>query len=170
MRVMETRPEVTRRRDQDTPSSWLAGRRVLVLGSGALGAPVSEFCVRASVKELTVADYAVVNPGILVRQPYTDADIGLGKACALANRLSAIREDVGVTPTLGDVRSGCFAPDRDLSAYDLVIDATADASVRSATALARKDAAGRPPLITIAIAHTAEPGLVTTNLPAATSA
>ena len=63
MRVMETRPEVTRRRDQDTPSSWLCGRRVLVLGSGALGALFSEFCVRAGVKELTVADYAVVNPG-----------------------------------------------------------------------------------------------------------
>ena len=79
MKVMETRPEVTRRRDEDTASSWLAGMRVLVLGSGALGAPVSEYCVRAGVKELTVADFSVVNPGILVRQPYLDADIGLGE-------------------------------------------------------------------------------------------
>src|SRR5260370_38972322 len=97
MRVMETRPEVTRRRDQDTPSSWLAGRRVLVLGSGALGAPVSEFCVRASGKELTVADCAVGNPGLLVRQPYTDADIGLGKDCAAANRPPAIRAQLDST-------------------------------------------------------------------------
>ncbi len=168
MRVMETRPEVTRRRDQDTPSSWLTDRRVLVLGSGALGAPVSEFCVRAGVKELTVADYAVVNPGVLVRQPYTDADIGLDKARALANRLSAIREDLDVTPLHGNVRSRFFAPDQDMSAYDLVIDATADSSVRSAIELARKDAAARPPLITMVIGYNAERGLVTTNLSGAT--
>jgi molybdopterin/thiamine biosynthesis adenylyltransferase len=170
MRVMETRPEVTRRRDQDTPSSWLSGRRVLVLGSGALGAPVSEFCVRAGVKELTVADYTVVNPGILVRQPYTDADIGLGKARALASRLSAIRDDLDVTPSHGNVRSGFFAPDQDLTAYDLVIDATADTSVRSVIELARKNSAVRPPLITMVIGHNAERGLITTNLPAATGA
>lgn len=170
MDIMETRPEVTRRRDQDTPSSWLAGRRVLVLGSGALGAPVSEFCVRAGVKELTVADYAIVNPGILVRQPYTDADIGLGKASALASRLSAIRDDLDVAPSHGNVRSTFFASEQDLSAYDLVIDATADASVRSAIELARKDAAVRPPLVTMVIGHNAERGLVTTNLPTATGA
>ncbi|MEW2594367.1 ThiF family adenylyltransferase [Micromonospora aurantiaca] len=170
MRVMETRPEVTRRRDQDTPSSWLAGRRVLVLGSGALGAPISEFCVRAGVKELTVADYAAVNPGILVRQPYNDADIGLGKAHALAKRLSAIRDDLDVTPSHVNVRSGFFAPDQDLGAYDLVIDATADASVRSNIELARKNADVRPPLVTMVIGHNAERGLVTTNLPAATGA
>jgi integrative and conjugative element protein (TIGR02256 family) len=170
MRVMETRPEVTQRRDQNTPASWLAGRRVLVLGSGALGAPVSEFCVRAGVKELTVADHAVVNPGILVRQPYTDGDIGLGKAGALANRLSTIRPDLDVTPSPGNVRAEFFAPDQDLSTYDLVIDATADASVRSTIELARRNATVRPPLITIVIGHDADRGLVTTNLPEATGA
>ncbi|MFI5893777.1 ThiF family adenylyltransferase [Actinoplanes sp. NPDC051513] len=170
MDIMETRPEVTRRRDQDTPSRWLAGRRLLVLGSGALGAPVSELCVRAGVKELTVADSAVVKPGILVRQPYTDADIGRGKARALASRLSAIRDDLDVEPSHGNVRTKFFAPDQDLSAYDLIIDATADASVRSAIELARKHAAVRPPLVTMVIGHNAERGLVTTNLPAATGA
>lgn len=170
MRVMETRPEVTRRRDQDTPSSWLAGRRVLVLGSGALGAPVAEFCVRAGVKELTVADHAVVNPGILVRQPYADADIGAGKARALAKRLSTIREDLDVTPSFGNVRSEFFALDQGFSAYDLVIDATADASVRSVIELAWKNVAERPPLITMVVGHDAERGLVTTNLRRASGA
>lgn len=170
MRVMETRPEVTRRRDQETPASWLRGKRILVLGSGALGAPVSEFCVRAGVQELTIADQAVVNPGILVRQPYTDDDIGLGKARALAQRLSTIRPDLEVTPSPGNVRAEFFAPDHDLSAYDLVIDATADASVRSTIELARKDTAVRPPLITMVVGHDADRGLVTTNLPGATGA
>lgn len=170
MRVMEARPEVTRRRDQDTPANWLAGKRVLVLGSGALGAPASEFCVRAGVKELTVADHTVVNPGILVRQPYTDDDIGLGKASALANHLSVIRPDLEVTASSGDVRAKFFAPDQDLGAYDVVIDATADASVRSFIELTRKNTTVRPPLITMVIGHDAERGLVTTNLPNATSA
>lgn len=170
MRVMEARPEVTRRRDEGTPSNWLAGKRVLVLGCGAVGAPVSEFCVRAGVKELSVADYAAVNPGILIRQPYTDADIGRGKARALAERLSTIRQDLDVTPSHQNVRSAFFAPGQDMSAYDLVIDATADASVRSVIELARKSAAVRPPLVTMVIGHNAERGLVTTNLSSATGA
>ena len=68
------------------------------------------------------------------------------------------------------MRSTFFAPDQDLSAYDLIIDATADTSVRSVIELARKDAAVRPPLITMVIGHDAERGLVTINLPAATGA
>jgi integrative and conjugative element protein (TIGR02256 family) len=167
---MESRPEVTRRRDQNTPTSWLAGKRVLVLGTGALGAPASEFCVRAGVKELTVADRAMVNPGILVRQPYTDDDIGLGKARALAKRLSMIRPDLDVTPWPGNVRAEFFGPDHDLSAYDLVIDATADASVRSIIELTRKNTTVRPPLITMVIGHDADRGLIITTLPDATGA
>jgi hypothetical protein len=38
MRVLEDRPEITGRRDEGLPSNWLAGKRVLVLGCGALGA------------------------------------------------------------------------------------------------------------------------------------
>jgi hypothetical protein len=170
MRVMETRPEVTRPRDYATPLSWLAAKRVVVLGCGALGAPVAEFCVRAGVKELAVADMGVVTPGILVRQPYTDADIGRAKARALAERLSTIRMDLTVTPLVGNVRTTVFATGQDLSAFDLVIDATADASVRAFVEKARKGATVRPPLVSMVIGHDAERGLVTTNLAAATGA
>lgn len=170
MRVMETRPEVTSRRDQGTPLSWLAGKRVLVLGCGALGAPVADFCVRAGVKELTVADNGIVTPGILVRQPYLDADIGRPKAKALAERLSRVRVDMTVTPSVGNVRMTFFAAGQDLSEFDLVIDAAADASVRSVVERTRKDATVRPPLVTMVIGHDAERGLVTTNLTGATGA
>lgn len=170
MRVMETRPEVTRRRDQATPLSWLAGKRVLVLGCGALGAPVAESCVRAGVRELTVADKGIVTPGILVRQPYTDADIGRPKARALAEPLSTIRTDLTVTPSVGNVRTTFFATGQDLSAFDLVIDATATPSVRAIAEKARKDATDWPPLVTMVIGHDAERGLVTTNRSDATGA
>lgn len=170
MQVMETRPEVTRRRDQATPSSWLADKRVLVMGCGALGAPVAEFCVRSGVDELTVADNGIVTPGILVRQPYTDDDVGHPKARALAERLSTIRKDLAVTPSVGNVRTTFFAAGQDLSAFDLVIDATANASVRAVAEKARRDATERPPLVTMVIGHDAERGLVTTNLSDATGA
>lgn len=171
MTVMEARPEVTRRRDTGTPLTWLEGKRVLVLGCGALGAPAAEFCVRAGVAELTVADNGVVSPGILVRQPYADADIGLPKARALAERLSSIRTDLEVKPIVGNVRTTIFDAGRDQSDFDLIIDATADASIRSVVEKARKDCSEpSPPLVTLVIGHDAQRGLVTTNMPADTGA
>ncbi|MDP3966720.1 MAG: ThiF family adenylyltransferase [Nocardioides sp.] len=170
MRVMENRPEVTRRRDAGTPASWLADKRVLVLGAGALGGPIAEACVRAGVRELTVADHGIVNPGILVRQYFTDDDIGQAKVTALARRLSAIRSDLDVIPVPGNVRTELFAPGQNLAAYDLVIDATADASVRAAIELARVSATHRPPLVTMVIGHEADRGLVAVNLPTSSGA
>ncbi len=170
MRVMEVRPEVTRRRDQRTPAGWLKDKSVLILGAGALGAPVAEACVRAGVQALRVADYAMVNPGILVRQPYTDAEIGLNKAYALSRRLSGIRSGLNVEYTSKDVRTAFFSTDHDLGAYDLVIDATADGSVRSSIELARRSPRYFPPLLTMVIGHEADKGLVTTNLHHATGA
>ena len=93
MKVYENRPEVTRRRDDNTASTWLQDKRVLILGCGALGAPIAEHCVRAGVTALTVADYGSVSPGILVRQPFADADIGRAtKAIAsMSTRYAAAR-------------------------------------------------------------------------------
>lgn len=170
MRVMEMRPEVTNRRDANTPATWLAGKRVLVMGCGALGGPVADFCVRAGVSALTVADSGVVGPGILVRQLFTNADIGHSKATVLAERLSQIRPELDVVPVVGNVRTTLFAPGHDLTAFDLIIDATADASVRAVVERARKDLQVRPPLVTMVIGHDASRGLVTTNLSKATGA
>lgn len=169
MSVFENRPEVTQRRDHSAPTSWLHGQRVLVLGCGALGGPVAEYCVRSGVGSLTIADNSVVGPGVLVRQLFTDADIGKGKAQALADRLSSVRSDLEVLPLVEDVRtSKHITEDRDQ--YDLVIDATADASVRSAIEHAWKGLSVRPPLITMVIGHDASRGLVTTSLGTATGA
>ncbi len=170
MWVMENRPEVTRRRDAGTPASWLDGKRVLVLGAGALGGPIAEACVRAGVRELTVADSGLVSPGIVVRQLFTDDDIGRAKAAALAERLSAIRGDLDVVPIVGNVRTELFAPGQNLAAYDLVIDATADSAVRAVIERARKGTVHRPPLVTMVIGHDADRGLVTVNLPSSSGA
>ena len=161
MRVHEERPEVTRRRDAGSPAEWLRGKRVLVLGCGAIGAPIAEHCARAGVASLTVADNGVVSPGVLVRQPYSDADVGKSKAAALAERLSAIRRDLEVRPAIGNVVTEILAPGTPTPDYDLVIDATADVGVRTALERARAlNRADWPNLVSLIIGHTAELGLV----------
>jgi integrative and conjugative element protein (TIGR02256 family) len=136
MTVHEDRPEVTNRRDADTAAAWLRNKRVLVLGCGALGAPIAEQCVRAGVASLTVADHGVVKPGLLVRQPCGDSDIGRRKTEALAARLTGIRRDLTLTPFTGNVLD-MFTGDADPPPYDLVIDATANIGVRTAIEAAR---------------------------------
>lgn len=171
MKVYENRPEVTRRRDDNTASIWLQGKRVLVLGCGALGAPIAEHCVRAGVAALTVADNGSVSPGILVRQPFADADIGRPKATVLAERLTTIRRDLIVEHVVGNVVNTFLRPNVDPPAFDLVVDATADIGVR--TALEHARAARRddwPPVVTALFGHQATRGLVTVSLPGATGA
>lgn len=171
MEVYENRPEVTRRRDDNTASAWLLGKRVLVLGCGALGAPIAEHCVRAGVASLTVADNGSVSPGILVRQPFADADIGRPKAAVLAERLTHIRRDLVVNPVIDNVVSALFGPSAGPPAFDLVVDASADIGVR--TALEHTRAARRadwPPVVTALFGHQATRGLVALSLPGATGA
>lgn len=171
MQVMELRPEVTQRRDKGTSVSWLTGKRVLVLGCGALGGPIAEYCVRAGVSKLTVADKSIVTPGILVRQPYVDSDIGRPKAEALANRLSSI-SPLDVHPVVGNVRTTLFSEEsvEDATDFDLVVDASADAAVRAVVERWLMGAKSRIPLVTMVIGHDAQRGLVTTNLHEATGA
>ena len=62
-------------------------------------------------------------------------------------------------------------PGQDMSGFDLIIDATADAGVRSA--IERQRRAGSkpwPPLVTMVIGHDATRGLVTISLPESTGA
>ncbi|MGE3192536.1 MAG: ThiF family adenylyltransferase [Dehalococcoidia bacterium] len=169
MVIHEARSEVTRRRDTGSPVQWLSGKRVLVLGCGALGAPIAEHCVRAGVVQLHVIDKGVVTPGILVRQPYEDADIGYNKAERLAPRLSRIRQDLTVTGSRENIVTGLLADPESLLSYDLVIDATADVGVR--VGIERAHAAARaqwPATITALFGHTAQRGVATISLPAAT--
>lgn len=171
MVVYENRPEVTRRRDMGSPATWLIGKRVLVLGCGALGAPIAEQCVRTGVRELTVVDKSAVKPGILVRQPYTDADIGYNKACALAKRLSTIRRDLAVAPVTGDAVAMFLGDAAAVPDFDLVIDATADLGVRTVLEAARGRRRGKwPPVITGLFSHEATRGIVMVSHRGATGA
>lgn len=168
MVIHEDRPEVTNRRDANTPAAWLRGKKVLVLGCGALGAPIAEHCVRAGVAALTVVDNGVVKPGILIRQPYRDFDIGYYKAQRLAGRLNGMRSDLTVKSRVCDV-IGMFTGEHQVPEYDLVIDATADVGVRAAIESARAGAREQwPPVITGLFGHDALRALGIVSRPGAT--
>ncbi len=128
-KVREMRPEVTRRRDQDSPMAWFSGNRVAIWGCGAIGTQVAEAVVRAGATRVELVDYKEVAPGLLVRQGFEDCDIGRGKAAALADRLKRIEPDLEVEAICDELihRLGEADP---LPDVDLVIDCTASSAVR----------------------------------------
>ena len=169
--VMEARPEVTVRRDSQSAESWIAGRRILIFGAGALGAPVAEHCVRAGARTITVVDNGRVSPGILVRQPYADADVHRHKATALAERLNGLLDGPSVAGVVKSAQSILRSQDSWVSDVDLVIDATADASV--ASLLERCRATRRtdwPHVMSLLVGHDARRGIVAVSRPGATGA
>ncbi len=169
MVIHEDRPEVTRRRDASTAAAWLREKKVLVLGCGALGAPIAELCVRAGAAALTVVDNGVVKPGILIRQPYRDFDIGYYKAERLAGRLDGMRPGLTVDSRVCDAIGMFTGEDLRVPGFDLVIDATADVGVRAAIETARADARGQwPPVITGLFGHDAVRALGIVSRPGAT--
>jgi integrative and conjugative element protein (TIGR02256 family) len=169
VRVFEQRPEVTARRDGGSPAAWLQGKRVLVLGAGALGGPIAESCVRAGTAHVTIVDTGVVTPGILVRQPYADADVGKYKSQVLAARLRTVRRAASVDGDPYDALEylrPAVRPD-----FDLIVDATADASVRAALEHARNTAPDKwPPVVTVLVGHDARRGIMALSRSDATGA
>jgi proteasome lid subunit RPN8/RPN11 len=157
--VYDTRAEAAIRRDTGRPIEKVKGSRVLILGCGALGAPIAEHCVRAGASTVDIVDWGDAHPGILVRQPYEDADVGLPKAERLADRLNDIRPETYVRAWVADVlalpMNQKVVPD-----FDLIIDATAD---RSVAAWLERKRWGRahmwPDLVTVVISQTARRGI-----------
>ena len=128
--LMEARAEVTVRRDSDSSLAALRGRSVAVWGCGALGAPIALALCRAGVKRLVLVDNGTVNPGLLVRQPYQEADIGSPKPDALEAQLKLIRPDIVVEKFKWNASHQVAAASMWANGCDLVIDATASEIVR----------------------------------------
>ncbi len=167
--VLEARPELVTRRDASAAAHWLSRRRVLVLGAGALGAPVVEAAARGGAAEVTVVDYSIVHPGILVRQPYADADVGLPKATVLAERLGQLGLTCVIRPVDRDAVEVTREMDSGARAYDLIIDTTANRTVRAELERHRSIARDTwPATVALMIGHTAQRGIASISLPLAT--
>lgn len=125
--VSDERPEVTLRRDDARPAGAFVDATVEVWGCGALGSWIAEFVVRAGARRVIIRDPGRVTGGLLVRQNFTEDDVGDSKAVALRKRLRALSDGVVVEPhpdnALASVASG------KLPACDLIIDATVTTAV-----------------------------------------
>lgn len=125
--ISDERPHTTIRRDSTKPASNLYGSVVEIWGCGGLGSWIAELVVRASPTKVTLRDTGLVHRGHLVRQNYTELDVGGPKIEQLAKRLRAISETtetvVGSCDVLDEIRTG------KLPQCDIIIDATINETV-----------------------------------------
>lgn len=122
--VSDEREKVTTRRDSTRPVSAFAGKTVHVWGCGGLGSWVAEFVVRAGATKVVLCDPGRITGGLLVRQNFTEADVGRPKAEALADRLRSIADTVEVV-----ARDEHMPEASDMDGADLVIDATVSIAI-----------------------------------------
>lgn len=111
------------------PEVTLAGQeklkaaRVLCVGAGGLGSPVTMYLAAAGVGTLGLVEYDTVDLSNIQRQIlYATADVGRRKIDAAAERLSALNTDIDIVPH--EMR---LASDNVLDVvrgYDIVVDGT----------------------------------------------
>ncbi|MFJ9154304.1 ThiF family adenylyltransferase [Streptomyces sp. NPDC102270] len=125
--LSDERAAVTTRRDAQRPVNAFQNTHVHLWGCGGIGSWVAELIARAGAARITLSDPgSPITGGLLVRQNYTEADVGSTKAIALAERLHSLRDDLTV--------DFCPSPpspellDAALQA-DVIIDATVSVTV-----------------------------------------
>lgn len=109
----------------------LLASRVAVVGMGALGTVLANHMVRAGVGFVRLIDRDFVEPSNLQRQMLydeNDAEQGLPKAAAAAEKLRRINSGVAVEPVIADLT--WQNAEKLLSDTDLVLDGTDNFQVR----------------------------------------
>ena len=154
--VLEGRPEIITRRDRGARANWFRGRKIVIWGCGAIGAQLAEGVARAGAASITLYDTARIKPGILVRQPFVDLDIGKYKAEVLATHLQRIRPELEITSHVQNVLTAVLDRDDWTDGADLVLDATASRAVLAKTESARKKNFHAVPLASTVLGPTAE--------------
>ena len=132
-----------------------------VWGCGAIGGHVAEVLARAGVQKLVLRDRSIVTPGVLVRQPFEDSDIGKNKADATGERLRRIIPGLSVDVIGGDILDVPIDQTDWADDVDMVIDATASWPVaQHLEARRRSDAAGRTVIASMLLGHHARRSLM----------
>jgi hypothetical protein len=104
-------------------------RRILLIGAGALGASLAELLVRGGAQHLLVVDGDTLEGGNLARHTLGVADVNLGKASAVANRLN-LAAPHAIVEALNQPFPPCGSSEQDrCGACDLIIDCTANDDV-----------------------------------------
>ena len=140
--MSDQRPEHSNRRDDTRPVIALRGRTVELWGCGGLGSWLGEYLVRAGVAHLTLRDHRSIQGDLLVRQNFTEEDVGFLKATQLKARLDAIADLAQVDAKPGSAIDAGAVPD-----CDLVIDATVSEAVGAFLQTAMADAPSTGPVV-----------------------
>jgi ThiF family/Prokaryotic E2 family A len=157
--ISDEREEVVTRRDDARPVTAFRGVSTDLWGCGGIGSWTGEFAARAGSTPITLRDVAPVSGGLLVRQNFTEDDIGDLKAEGLATRLRAIGDGVHVTAAPGNVIE--LITDSGLPDVDVIIDATVNATVAARLDDAAKQTSTKAALAQIATdTRTASLGLL----------
>lgn len=162
--VLEDRPEIVVRRDAESPSAFWQSKQVALLGCGAIGSTIAPMLARAGISRLELYDSGIVRPGILVRQDFRRDDIGYTKCSALRVRLLGYRPDLNVTAHRRDILRVIDDEEamKTLLGVDIIVDATASRSISTALEKHfRKVGTHHPPVISMAIGHNADFGMMT---------
>ena len=103
--------------------------KVLIVGIGGLGSPISLYLTAAGVGQIGLIDDDIVSKSNLQRQIlYTEAEIGQSKVECACRRLSALNSS-----TRFETYPNRFTPDnanRLVSAYDIIVDGCDNAATR----------------------------------------
>lgn len=142
--VSDERPSVTTRRDSLRPASHLAGKSIELWGCGGLGSWIGELCARAGAAKITLRDHGQIHGGHLVRQNFTEADVGDLKTSGLAKRLRALSDTLVVEQGTESIVESIAAG---LPDCDLIIDATISETIAHRLDSAARGHAGRRPLL-----------------------
>ncbi len=118
--------------------SPLASSKVLVIGAGAVGSAVCLQLARAGIQEIMVVDPDTLEPGNLVRHIGTFEQVGMHKAVAVGKALVAANPYIAAKFSEAAIGAPRRAGEPEqssplleaMAAYDLVIDATAELTVR----------------------------------------
>ncbi len=97
--------------------------KIVILGVGALGAPLAEHLVRGGVTDLTMIDGDHLAAGNLVRHSLTINELDGNKAEKLRDRLNSVNPHACVRAIAKNFSPEAETPDEILKA-DLIIDAT----------------------------------------------
>lgn len=107
----------------------LGRARVLVIGAGGLGAPVSTYLAAAGVGHVRIVDDDVVELSNLQRQVlFGTDDVGREKATVAASALGRLNDEIDVEPVVGRVDESSIGAL--LDGVDVVVDGTDNFATR----------------------------------------
>lgn len=116
--------EATLRLRAGFDSEVLQGKRVAIVGVGAVGSQLADLLIRSGLGAIALVDAARIRPGNCIRHLVGRNDVGRPKVDAVADRVAAHGIDVSDIERIPDDATSVDLIERLFDSYDLVVDAT----------------------------------------------